>query len=248
MRGGLSLRETSRRIAQVYVEQAPFLLAVAVVLFIPVGLVDALASPLAELETEEAPSAWEIVRLLFGVALHVATATFGEVFYAGIAMAAVTQSMEGKPRAPIGQLLRTLPYGRLLVVDVISSVALGIGLALLIVPGLWLFARYVLAAPLLKLEAPSVRGAFRRSRELSRGHGWFLLVLLGGVYAVSELAIGALQAGGIEALGESLLSDWAIAEVIGVLVTPVWAVALCVVTWRLIHHERQSPRPPVPVR
>ncbi len=130
---------------------------------------DALAEPLAELETEESPGAWQVLGLAAGVVLHVATATSGEVFYAGLAMAAVSESMEGRPRSSVGRLLRALPLGRLIAIDLISSFGLAIGLVLLIVPGLMLFARYVLAAPLLKIEGLSVRAAFRRSRELSRG-------------------------------------------------------------------------------
>jgi hypothetical protein len=232
--------------AQVYVEQIRFLLVVALLLFVPFGLVDALAESLVELETEEDPSVGEVLGLAAGIMLHIATATFGEVFYAGMAMAAVTESMEGKPRSSIGRLLRSLPVGRLVAVDLISSFGLALGLVLLVVPGLMLFARYVLAAPLLKIEGLSVGAAFRRSSELSRGHRWFLLLLLGGLYLLTDGLTGVLQDGAVETIGHSLPSDWAIAVVVGVVVTPVWAVGLCVVAWRLIHREREALRPPAP--
>jgi hypothetical protein len=246
MRFSLSVRDTCRLIAHVYVEQARFLLIVAVLLFVPIGLVEALVGPLIELETEENLSAWQVVGLLFGVVFHVAVASGGEVFYAGVAMAAVTQAMEGKQRSSLGRLLRTIPYGPLILVDLISALGLGVGLALLIVPGVLLFARYVLAAPLLKIEGLGVWDAFRRSRELSRGHRWFILLLLGSLFLVTDVMTSVLQGGAFELLGHTLLSDWAIAVVVGVVVTPVWAVGLCVVTWRLLHHERQTLRPPVP--
>jgi hypothetical protein len=243
MRFRLSVRDTCRLIARVYVEQIRFLLVVALLLFVPIGLVDALAETLVELDAEEDPSVGQVLGLAAGIVLHIATATLGEVFYAGIAMAAVTESMEGKPRSSIGRLLGTLPVGRLIAVDLISSFGLAIGLVLLVVPGLMLFARYVLAAPVLKIEGLSVGAAFRRSRELSRGHRWFLLLLLGGLYLLTSGLTSVLQDGAVEALGHSLASDWAIAVVVGVVVTPVWAVGLCVVTWRLIHHERQTRLP-----
>lgn len=242
MRFRLSVRDTCRLIARVYVEQIRFLLVVALLLFVPIGLVDALAETLVELEAED-PSVGQVLGLAAVIVLHIATATLGEVFYAGIAMAAVTESMEGKPRSSIGRLLGTLPVGRLIAVDLISSFGLAIGLVLLVVPGLMLFARYVLAAPVLKIEGLSVGAAFRRSRELSRGHRWFLLLLLGGLYLLTSGLTSVLQDGAVEALGHSLASDWAIAVVVGVVVTPVWAVGLCVVTWRLIHHERQTRLP-----
>jgi hypothetical protein len=243
MRFRLSVRDTCRLMARVYVEQIRFLLVVALLLFVPVGLVDALAEPLVELETEEEPSVGQVLGLAAGTMLHIATAALGEVFYAGIAMAAVTESMEGKPRSSIGRLPGALPVGRLIAVDLISSFGLAIGLVLLVVPGLMLFARYVLAAPVLKIEGLSVGAAFRRSSELSRGHRWFVLLLLGGLYLLTAGLTSVLQDGAVEALGHSLLSDWAIAVVVGVVVTPVWAVGLCVVAWRLIQHERQARLP-----
>jgi hypothetical protein len=232
--------------AQVYVEQIRFLLVVALLLFVPFGLVDALAGSLIELEIEEDASVGQVLGLAAGIMLQIATASFGEVFYAGMAMAAVTESMEGKPRSSIGRLLRSLPVGRLVAVDLISSFGLALGLVLLVVPGLMLFARYVLAAPVLKIEGLSVGAAFRRSSELSRGHRWFVLLLLGGLYLLTEGLTALLQDGAVEAIGHSLPSDWAIAVVVGVVVTPVWAVGLCVVAWTLIHHERQALRPPAP--
>lgn len=232
--------------AQVYVEQIRFLLVVALLLFVPFGLVDALAGSLIELEIEEDASVGQVLGLAAGIMLQIATASFGEVFYAGMAMAAVTESMEGKPRSSIGRLLRSLPVGRLVAVDLISSFGLALGLVLLVVPGLMLFARYVLAAPVLKIEGLSVGAAFRRSSELSRGHRWFVLLLLGGLYLLTEGLTALLQDGAVEAIGHSLPSDWTIAVVVGVVVTPVWAVGLCVVAWTLIHHERQALRPPAP--
>jgi hypothetical protein len=232
--------------AQVYVEQIRFLLVVALLLFVPFGLVDALAGSLIELEIEEDASVGQVLGLAAGIMLQIATASFGEVFYAGMAMAAVTESMEGKPRSSIGRLLRSLPVGRLVAVDLISSFGLALGLVLLVVPGLMLFARYVLAAPVLKIEGLSVGAAFRRSSELSRGHRWFVLLLLGGLYLLTEGLTAVLQDGAVEAIGHSLPSDWTIAVVVGVVVTPVWAVGLCVVAWTLIQHERQALRPPAP--
>jgi hypothetical protein len=56
--------------------------------------------------------------------------------------------------------------------------------------------------------------------------------------AATDALTSLLQDGGLWALGESLTADWAIAVLIGVAVTPIWAVAVCVVTWRLSRAER----------
>ena len=219
-----------------YVQQAGFLLPVAVLLFVPLGLVDAIGEHGGEIDADGLEPG-ELAALLAAVVVQVATAAVGEVFYAGVAMTAVTESMEGRPRASIGRVMRTLPYGRLIAVDVLFALGLGIGLALLIVPGLIFFARYILVAPVVEIERRGVAGSFHRSRELARGHATALLVLLGGLWLLTDGLTSLLQDGGLWALGESLAADWAIAVVVGVAVTPVWAVAVCVVTWRLIRFE-----------
>jgi hypothetical protein len=223
----------------VYVEQAAFLLPVAILLFVPLGLVDALGEHAGEFDANELE--WgELAALFAAVVLQVASATVGEVFYAGVAMAAVTESMEGRPRASIGRVIRTLPYARLIAVDVLFALGLAVGLALLVLPGLIFFARYILGAPLVEIERRGVTDSFRRSRELSRGRALSLLLLLGGLWLLTDGLTSALQDGGLWALGESLLSDWIIAIVVGVVVTPLWAVAACVVAWQLVQPERSA--------
>jgi hypothetical protein len=235
----LAPARTLRRIGEVYVEQARFLLPVAIVLFVPLGLIEAWAEHAFEIEAEDLNAA-EVSGLIGAVVAQVATSSLGEVFYAGVVMSAVSESMEGHRRPPIKRLLRTLPYGGLIVVDILFSLGLAFGLVLLVVPGLIFFARYVLAAPLLELEHAGVRAAFRRSRELARGHKLGLLLLLGGLWLATDLISSLLGEGGASTLGESLTADWAIATLIELLITPVWAVAVCVVTWRLLHIEREA--------
>jgi hypothetical protein len=236
---GLAPARTLRRIGEVYVEQARFLLPVGLLLFIPLGLVEAAGEHLFELETEDFDAA-KLIPLIPAAVAQVATSAFGEVFFAGVAMAAVSESMEGRARPPLRTLVRTLPYGGLIAVDLLFSLGLAVGIVLLIVPGVIFFARYVLAGPLLKLERRGVRASFRRSRELARGHALPLLVLLGGLWLATDLISSYLGEGGGLSFGESLLGDWAVATVIELLVTPVWAVAVCVVTLRLLQVERDA--------
>jgi hypothetical protein len=207
--------------------------------FVPLGFIEAWGEHAFELEADDL-DAGQLAGLIVAAVVQVTTSSLGEVFYAGVVMSAGSESMEGHRRPPIGQLLRTLPYGGLIVVDILFSLGLAFGLVLLVVPGLIFFARYVLAAPLLELEHTGVCAAFRRSRELARGHKLGLLLLLGGLWLATDLASSLLGEGGASTLGESLTADWAIATVIELLITPVWAVAVCVVTWRLLHLEREA--------
>lgn len=209
----------------------------ALVLFVPLGVVDTLGEHALETEAEE-PSASEIAGLLAAIVVQVASATVGEVFYAGVVTSAVTSSLEGEPRPRFGHLVRTLPYLPLIAVDLLFSFGLALGLALLIAPGMVFFARYVLAASVLEIERIGVRAAFRRSRQLARGNALFVLMLLGGLYLLTDGLTSLLQSGGVWTLGESFVADWVIAAVVGVVVTPVWAVGVGVVAWRLLRLER----------
>jgi hypothetical protein len=235
----LAPARTLRRIGEVYVEQARFVLPVALVLFVPLGFVEAWVEHAFELEADDL-DAGQLAGLIVALVVQVATSSLGEVFYAGVVMSAVSESMEGHERPPVKKLLRTVPYGGLIVVDLLFSLGLAFGLVLLLVPGLIFFARYVLAAPLLELDHSGVRAAFSRSRALARGHALGLLLLLGGLWLATDLISSLLGEGGASTLGESLTADWAIATVVELLITPVWAVAVCVVTWRLLHLERDA--------
>lgn len=239
MAGGLPIRDTARRVAVVYREQAGFLIGVALLVFIPLGLVEAVAERYEEVEVDDEDVAGSaILTALVAASVHTASGSLGEEFYAGVVMAAVAQSVVGKARPPLLTVMRTTPYLRLIATSVLFSIGLGIGLALLIVPGLVFFAWYVLAAPLIKIEGLGVRAAFRRAHELERGSFIGVLLLVGSVYLLSEGLTTVLQESGGGVLGHSLVADWAVAVVVSVIVLPIWAVAVDVTAWRLLQMER----------
>jgi hypothetical protein len=72
--------------------------------------------------------------------------------------------------------LRTLPYGRLIGADVLLALGTLLFSLLLFVPGMIFFTIFSLVGPALVMEDRKVISAFRRSRQLVRGH--FLLVFL----------------------------------------------------------------------
>ena len=241
MRGRLPLRETARRVVAVYREQAGFLIAVAFLVFIPLGLVETVAERYEEVEGEDVAGS-EILGALVAASVDAVGGSLGEEFYAGVVMAAVAQSVVGKERPPLRTVLRTTPYLRLFALSLLFSIGLGIGLLLFVLPGVVFFAWFVLAAPLLKIEGLGVREAFRRSRELERGSFLPVLLLVGSVYLLSEGLTVLLQEEGGVVLGHSLVADWAVAVAVSVIVLPVWAVAVDVTAWRLLQMER-SPAP-----
>src|SRR5215213_1714136 len=83
----------------------------------------------------------------------------------------------------------------------VTAICVGIGIVLLIVPGVWLGTVWALALPALLFERVGVIGALGRSRALVRGRFWAvlgLLVLAALLTVFSAGLIGAL-AGGVAA-------------------------------------------------
>jgi hypothetical protein len=235
----LPVVDTFRRVAGVYREQAGFLVPVALVLFVLLGLIDAASDHLGtEIETDDL-SASEVITGLGLVFALIAGGSVGEEFYAGVAMSAVSESMAGRPRPPLRTIVRTVPYLRLILVSIIFALVVAIGVTLLVVPGVVFFTWFVLAAPLVKIERLGVWSAFRRSRQLVRGNFLPVLVVTGGIFLLSQVLTTVLQSSGIALIHESFLADWAVALVVGVITTPIWAVAVNVVTWRLLQMERR---------
>ena len=99
----------------------------------------------------------------------------------------VSESYLGRPICAREALRRSTPYvGRILIVSLLMTLAVGLGFLLLLVPGVILAVGLVLAIPAVVLEPrTSASGALSRSWELTRGARWrifglgvVLLVLL----------------------------------------------------------------------
>src|SRR3954469_12604746 len=89
--------------------------------------------------------------------------------------------------------------GRVAGASILAGIAIGIGLILLIAPGLYLMTIWCLIVPVIVLEGAGVGAAFTRSRELVRGNGWnvlgvivLVILLLLGVGIVLGLILSAL--------------------------------------------------------
>lgn len=125
--------------------------------------------------------AWglDLVKLLLAFVL-VALGAAGTVFYPGLLDRIVGVERGHNERQSIGTVLRTLPYGRLVVAEMLLFIVTAIGLALFVVPGLIAFTLFGLVGPAITIEDRSAIDAFRRSARLVRPHFWlvFLLVTL----------------------------------------------------------------------
>jgi hypothetical protein len=132
-----------------------------------------------------------IVAALFVVA---GLATFGTTFFAGLLDRVVGEEERGHPRRPLGQVLRTLPYWRLIAADALLSLGAVVASILLIVPGLVFYTYFSLVGPAVVMEDRGVFDAFRRSMRLVRGKFWLTLLLVTLPILVEEDAVHGIVA------------------------------------------------------
>ncbi len=100
--------------------------------------------------------------------------TLGLTFYSGMLERMVGAVERNEHLQPIGQVLRTLPWVRLFVADIVLLVVGGAAALLIVLPGLVLDTIFALVGPLINLLGCTVRQAFRRSVVLVWPH--FVLV------------------------------------------------------------------------
>ena len=112
---------------------------------------------------------------IIGAALF-ASSALGLTFYAGMLERLVGSVERNEAAQPIMEVLRTLPWGRLLLAEAILILFSAVASVLLVVPGLIVGTLFALVGPLINLLDSSVPAAFRRSLQLVWPH--FMLVFL----------------------------------------------------------------------
>jgi hypothetical protein len=105
------------------------------------------------------------IRSVIGAVLF-ASSSLGLTFYAGMLERLVGSVERGEPAQPVFTVLRTLPWGRLLVAEVILVLISAVASVALVVPGLIVGTVFALVGPLINLLDSSVPDAFRRSLQL----------------------------------------------------------------------------------
>ncbi len=186
--GSLSQREfrvgrTLSRAIGVFMRNALPFTFVAFAAWLPVGLIyyDTLDLPARERELSQ--SFAELFDALFQV----------------IALAAIThatfQDLHGRPvriwESAKRGLMRFLPLTGAFIV---FSLGAGLGLVLLIVPGLLLLVRWYVFAPVCVVEWRGPLGSLKRSAALTEGYRWKLFAILVIINLAAGAAIGLASA------------------------------------------------------
>jgi hypothetical protein len=158
-----------------------------------------------------------------------------------LALTWLLASSGGTPGKAIGVAVRTLP-AYLLAVLLITPVT-SLGLLLLVVPGLYVFARMFLVGPAMVIESLGPVAALRRSWAMTAPSSWtillFLVLGLLFVFGASVLASGVGAALGLllTALGLKSLGGFAaalVAAIISTVFTMASAAAGVVIYRRLV--------------
>ncbi len=114
------------------------------------------------------------------------------VIMQGVVTHSVVADLQGR-KASLGESLGAAlrSFWVLLAVGIVAGLAMMLGLILLIVPGILIFLIWLVAGPVVVAEGAGVGRALQRSRDLTRNHRWWLL-LLAVVYFVVSWIIGIM--------------------------------------------------------
>jgi len=126
---------------------------------------------------------------VIGAVLFGASA-LGLTFYAGMLERLVGAVERNQTPQPVGVVLATLPWLRLIAAEAILLVVTAVSTLFLIIPGLVVSTLCALVGPLINLLDCSVREAFRRSVRVVWPHFWIVFVMITVPLAVEhELVI-----------------------------------------------------------
>lgn len=143
--------------------------------------------------------------------------------YTGFVVSLVSDVRDGKRDLTVGQLFSAArpAIWPLIGAAILAGIGIAIGLALLIIPGLFLLTIWAVIAPAIVIERVGVLDSFKRSHDLVRGDGWEVLgALLVGFLITVVLSFIAAAIGTSIGLGALIV----IVIAVSVLTAPIPAL------------------------
>lgn len=228
--GKLDTAAVFERLIDVYRDQFTLLFPAALIVFAPVALVQGIV-------TESGDVGLAVVSALISF-----VATF---WFMGMVIEAVRDIQDGRRDVQLGQLFASVTpvLGSLILAGLLAAIGIGIGLFLLVVPGLILLTIWALVAPVVVLERPaSVFDAFGRSRELVRGNGFRVFGVIVVAFLIQFVLSGILAV----IFGSSVIGI-ALSTLLGnALVAPIAAIAVALMYLELRGMRGEAPPPAGP--
>jgi hypothetical protein len=180
----------------------------------------------------------------FGAVLALVVGIIAAFLLQAALVKAAEDLRDGRADLSFGDTLRAArPFiGRVAIASIMAGIAIGIGLLLLIAPGLYLLTIWCVIVPVIVLEGASIGAAFDRSRQLVRGHGWEVFGTLILVFLLL-LAVNIIISVVLVALPQEVRSSIG-SLVSGTLVSPFLAVTVTLIYFRLLVAPAKQPVPP----
>lgn len=158
----------------------------------------------------------------------------GTFLFQGMVVEAARDILDGRRDHTIGNLIRTAaPYiARLAGAGILASIAIGIGLLLLIAPGLFLMTIWAVIVPVIVFERAGVFDSFGRSQQLVKGSGWPVLGVVVCLFII-QFVFSILLSAIFVAFADNVVGR-AIADLISrTLTAPLSALAAAVIYFEL---------------
>lgn len=235
MRRSRTLFSIYARIGRTYWRWAPSLLLLALVVFIPLGLIHALTID-AEIGSLGFTAGFKLLAVVAAVLALAATGLVGEVFYTGAVAILLTHPRDGRPPS-LREIAGKINYGRLIAIDLLYGALVAVGLVFFFVPGILAFVWLGLSAPVVEIEHHGIRAAFARSVRLVRGRFWTVALVLIPLElagdALTDLAIHFTH----HLFGSELICEWLADVLSNIAFTPFYAVAAVLLTVDLIREK-----------
>jgi hypothetical protein len=242
VRFGRRLGATYAGIWRTYWNWMPSLLALGLVVFVPLGFLDALSFKV-DLQALDLSSGIKLAALMLAVGAVTMTGLLGEIFFSGaIAIFLTHPHGEGPPR--LHEIARQIKYGRLILVDVAFVAIVAVGLLLGFLPGMLAFVFLGLSGPIVEIEERSARAALRRSFHLVRGSFWLVFWVLVSIEVLGDAIGGGIAAFVHHELGDSFLAGWLAEALSNTVLSPFFAVAAVLLTVDLIG-RKEGEAPPL---
>jgi hypothetical protein len=162
----------------------------------------------------------------------------GEVFFAGLLERLVGEAGHDAPDRRTLDVLRTLPYGRLILADVLVTAAIILGLFALVVPGIVLYTLLAVTGPIVNIESRSAVSAMRRSASLVRRHFWLTLLLVTVPLMLADSISSSVERA---VHGFPLAADFGVRAALAILLNTATALVQVELSYRLKEEADRQP-------
>jgi hypothetical protein len=218
-----------QRVVDVYRSQFGLLIPAALIVFVPVAVLNGLI----------ATGGGVLAALVAGV-----LGIVGTYWFQGMVVEATEDILDGRRDHTLGSLFASVTPVLLTLIGagILAGIGIAIGFVLIIVPGLILLTIWSVVAPAIVAERKGVFDAFGRSRELVRGHGWQVFGVIVVLFLLQLVLGGIVQA--IFRSASDTFASFAISDlIVRVLVAPLSALAAAVMFFELkrLHGQPVAP-------